>query len=398
MRRPITLAAATALGLAAVFLVPPPAVATATAVVTESPVVSRVDVPWTAEDASTGAAVLTYGHAGCTEVDVDGFCTSGSWSSIPLAHWIWRDVTVTPEEEINGTPWVTFDDTLTVAESGATTKLRISADDFYTVEVNGVLVGENLVGGLGIETYTFQPVVGVNTIKIAVRSSAGPAGVAYRLDTTSPTSLKLTASDRKITYGKAVQLSAHLEGGTAQSKVAVYGKPVDRRKVLIAKGEVGADGTLTTRVTPKAITVFTAKYAGETGWKASVSQAVTVSVAGRWKARSIGGYDTKGKYRLYHWTTACRPPDYRGCPSELYKLAPDHSGKKVKVTFQWWSGSRWKSDTYYWRLREHSLIRVFTWYETRDIIGVKHRVKATFFGDATHTAATSQWVYWKVTR
>ena len=398
MRPPIRLSVATVLGLAALFLVPLPPVATASAVATDSPVVSRIGVPWTAEGGSNGTAVLTYGHVGCTEVDVDGYCTSGSWASIPLAHWIWRDVSVTPEEETNGTPWVTFSDTFTVAESRAITKLRISADDFYTVEANGVPVGENLEGGLGIETYTFQPVAGVNTLKVLVRSSAGPAGLAYRLDTTSPTSLTLNTSEPKVTIGQATQLSAHLKGGTPQSVVAIYGKPVDRRKVLITKGEVGADGILTARVKPKTSTVFTAKFAGETGWKASVSAPVKVSVAGKWTARSIGGYATKGKYRLYHWTTACRFPNFRGCPTEQFKLAPDHSGKKVKVTFQWWNGSRWRGHSYFWKLREHSLIRGFTWYETRTIIGVKHRVSATFLGDDTHARATSPWIYWKITR
>lgn len=398
MRTPTKLAVVTVIGLAALFVVPLPPVATSSADVSVTPVVSRVGVPWTAEDASSGTAVLTYGHAGCPEVDVDGYCTSGAWSMIPGAHWIWRDISVSPEEDVNGTPWVTFTDTFTVTQPGANTKLRISADDYYTVEANGVQLGENLAGGLGIEKYLFQPVVGLNTLKVIVRSSAGPAGAAYRLDTTSPTSLTLSTSERRLTYGQGARLTANLEGGTPQSLVAVYGRPVDQRKVLVTKGEVGADGILTFRIEPKAITVYSAIYVGEPGWEASASAPVKVSVAGKWTARNIGGYATKGKYRLYHWTRACRPPNFRGCPTEQFKLTPDHSGVKVKVTFQWWNGARWRGDSYLWKLRKHSLIRVFSWYETRDVVGGKHRVSATFLGDANHAGSTSHWVYWRVTR
>jgi hypothetical protein len=391
--------AAMVLGLAAMFLVPLPSSSNAWAVASVGPVVSRAGVSWSAEDASSGDAVLTYGHDGCTDVDADGFCTGGSWSTIPGAHWIWRAVTVTPEEEASGTPWVTFTDTFSVPAPKASTKLRISADDYYTVKVNGGVVGERLTDGLGVETYTFTPTEGLNTLEVRVRSSAGPAGLAYRLDTTLPTSLTLKAADRRLTFGQATELTASLTGGTPQSQVRIYAKPVGGKKYLVTRGEVGADGILTVRDRPRANAVYTATYAGETGWKASTSSPVQVSVAARWTARSIGGYKTQGQYRLYHWTAACRAPTYRGCPTERFALAPEHAGVKVRVTFQVWNGSDWRTyGRYLWKLDKHSVIRCFTWYETRQIIGGKFRVSATFMGDPSHGRSTSDWVYWKVTR
>ena len=54
----------------------------------------------------SGAAVLTYRNIGCTDVDANGFCTSGIWPMIPGAHWVFNRRNVTKPHAQDGTgPW-----------------------------------------------------------------------------------------------------------------------------------------------------------------------------------------------------------------------------------------------------------------------------------------------------
>ncbi len=360
-------------------------------------VVSRVGVPWTAEDATSGSAVLTYGNAGCEAVDADGFCTSGQWPTIPGAHWIWRSQNVTPEEDASGTPVVTFTDTFQIDQAGGRTTLRVSADDYYTVTLNGETIGSGSLSS--IDTYRLAPVVGLNTITVAASSSSGPAGVTYRVDTTWKSALTLTASAAQVTYGRSTVLNASLTSASTNRTVSVFAQPVGGKKVLLTKDEVNAAGSLDIRVTPRATTTYTASYTGGDGWSAASSKPVKVAVAGRWAARSLGGYDTVGRYRLYHYRTSCRPPEYNGCPTERFTLAPGHPRERVTMTFQYWAKGRWSTySTHRWLLSKRSVMTVFTWYDSRGIIGTRIRVGATFNGDGSHASAASPWVYWRVTR
>lgn len=226
------------------------------------------------------------------------------------------------------------------------------------------------------------PASATTTVKVVVKES----------------SLTLATSKRRVTYGKAVTLLAHLQGGTANRTVRILGQAVGGRSVLVAKGEVNAKGNFSVTLRPRATSTYTAVYAGEPAWTSAKSGPVRVSVAGRWAAKAVGGYARDGKYRLYHWSAQCRKPDYKGCPIQYFKLAPSHSGGPVVVTFQFWSGGRWRTDGVgRWELNEDSAIGTFTWYTTRDIVGIPHRTRAVFPGDATHERATSAWTYWKVT-
>jgi Concanavalin A-like lectin/glucanases superfamily len=219
------------------------------------------------------------------------------------------------------------------------------------------------------------------TVKVVVKDSA----------------LTLAVSDSRVTYGREVTLTAHLRGGTTNRTVAIYAEPVGGRRTLLARKVVSAKGNLSVKVTPRATTVYTATYAGEPAWTPSTSKPVKVTVAGRWSARSIGGYATSGGYRLYHWTSRCAKPTFEGCPTEQFTLAPRHAGESVVVTVQYRSGGRWHSSSWTWTLNDKSTIRMWTWYKDRDIIGIPHRFRMTFRGDGSHARAVSSWVYWKVT-
>jgi hypothetical protein len=225
------------------------------------------------------------------------------------------------------------------------------------------------------------PASATATVKVVVKDSA----------------LTLAASNSRVTYGKEVMLIAHLRGGTTNRTVAVYAEPVGGRRTLLARKVVDARGNLSMKVIPRATTMYTAKYAGEPAWTPSTSPPVKVTVAGRWSARSIGGYATSDGYRLYHWTSRCAKPTFEGCPTEQFTLLPRHAGESVVLTFQYrWRG-RWYSRSYTWKLNDKSSIRVWTSYESRDLIGIPHRVRASFASDGSHARATSSWVYWKVT-
>lgn len=380
-----------------------PAAAPAVIAAPSSPVASRPGLAWTAEDATSGTAVLTYDNVGCVGVDVSGFCTSGAWPSIAGAKWIWRTQNVSPGEAAGGTPWVTFTDTFPAAVAGGVTTLTIAADDEYVVSVNGTNVG---AGGLAVQRYRFRPNVGANTLTVRVRSLAGPtdpysspAGLAYSLETTWTSTVSLTASRSVVTFGHAATLTAHLKSGSKNHTVSVYAQPVGGQKVLVAKGVTSAAGNLLVKVSPRRNTTYTATYAGGSTWTAATSKPVTVSVAALWSTRSVGGYATSGGYRLYHWTKTCRPPAYKGCPTQRFALTPAHPGANAVFRFQY----RWKDHWYNngisetWALNSKSVLFTFTWYERRGIIGVPQRIKATFTGDVSHARAVSHWVYWRIT-
>lgn len=136
-------------------------------------------------------AVLTYGHYGCNGVDASGFCSGGSWSTIPGAHWIWTHQLVTQVQAVNGTGWTTFTRTFTIPGDAVhvTGQIQIAADDVYTIYLNGVVVGSRGETGV-VSSFDLTPLhLGSNTLKIRVLSLpqgpkftpyTNPAGLIYR--------------------------------------------------------------------------------------------------------------------------------------------------------------------------------------------------------------------------
>jgi hypothetical protein len=366
-------------------------------------VASRAGVPWTDDTTSSGGAVLTYGHAGCLAVDATGVCTSGSWPTIPGARWIWQSKTITPTEAVTGTPTVTFTDTFTVDTAGGTTELTLAADDTVTASANGTEVGS---GGVVVGTIRFSPVVGLNTVTFRVHRSGAvghdpttdPAGLAYAMRTTWTSTLRVTASRSLVTMGEPTTLTARLNSAPTNRKVYLYGQPVGGRKSLVASGLPSAAGTVSVVLRPQANTVYTATYAGDAVWSAAASPPLTVKVAARWIARHDGGYRTSGLYRLYRYMPACRPPILAGCPTQVFTLKPSHVGVRAVFTFQILTRGTWVGHSSTWPLDSSSGLFTYSWYRNRGIIGTRHRVRATFPGDASHARSESPWLYWTVTR
>lgn len=149
-------------------------------------------------------AVLTYGHYGCNGVDADGYCSGGSWSRIPGAHWIWTRQLVTQAQAINGTPWMTFTKSFTIPENAVhvTGQIQIAADDVYELYLNGVPVGSRGDTGI-VSSFDLTPLhLGNNTLKIRVLGlPEGPTFTPY----TNPAGLIYQASV-SFSHGSAISV------------------------------------------------------------------------------------------------------------------------------------------------------------------------------------------------
>lgn len=119
---------------------------------------------WDADDGGTGAAVLTYGHVGCTAVDAAGVCTGGVWGKVPGASWIWRS-----QSADNTEPQATFAKTFEVAvnQTAEPAVLNIAADNVFSVVLNGVEVASGSTFTQGTN-FAVPLKAGSNTISISV--------------------------------------------------------------------------------------------------------------------------------------------------------------------------------------------------------------------------------------
>lgn len=242
---------------------------------------SRVGVTWTADDGTSGTAQLAGPNVGCHWLDPEGYCGAGVWPRVPNARWIWRTASVTSEEAVGGTPWVTFSDTFTWDGRGDVV-LAVAADDEYVVRLNGVQVA---AGGMTVSTVSLAPDVGENALTVVVRSLAGPqdpfsspAGVAYAVGAQGETGLALEAATTEVPFGTSVALTARLSTPAAVRTISVYAKPDAGSESMIFSGEPDAEGALAVVVQPTSTTTYVARSPGGGGWPALESSRVRIVV------------------------------------------------------------------------------------------------------------------------
>lgn len=110
------------------------------------------------------------------------------WVTLPGARWIWERDGHTAGE-------FTFVDTFTLEDwalaAGSSVKLFISADNFYSVTLNEVVVAEQWQGNFSIvDQYELKSLVlassvqdgiQINTLKIEGKNLDGPGGVLFLL-------------------------------------------------------------------------------------------------------------------------------------------------------------------------------------------------------------------------
>jgi hypothetical protein len=211
-------------------------------------------------------------------------------------------------------------------------------------------------------------------------------------------SLRLTTSRSVVKFGKNVRLTVQVMAGPARSDVLIFRQRAGGPRALVKRGAVNATGILSMVVTPGSTTSYFATYAGDATWGAAESQHVTVSVKGVWRAKALHGYATAGRYRLYHYTTACANSAPDRCPLQSFQLLPVHPQFACVFTFQYYHGGRWLTESHTWTLDAHSQLYTYTAYTSRKVIGIRYRARATFPGDGSAGRASSVWVYWMVTR
>lgn len=150
---------------------------------------SGPDSTWYDGSGDSGAAVLTYGHIGCEQVDAQGMCTSGLWGRVPDAPWIWRS-----KDSDRAKPRATFTDAFSVdaTQAARPAVLDIAADNVFEVRLNDAVVasGSSYTQGTTVE---IQLADGANQLEIDVENIdngqspyLNPAGVAWAIRAVKP--------------------------------------------------------------------------------------------------------------------------------------------------------------------------------------------------------------------
>jgi hypothetical protein len=134
-------------------------------------------------ETSGGRAWITYGHAGCR----DAKCTRGAWSSIAKTmgegllvppRWIWKSQLVSPSEALVGGSAAFLQRFYLPADATRIRgQIQITADNAYTVFVNGQVIGR---GDNWQTVHVFDIDVPanptVNAIAVVVQNFPQPAG------------------------------------------------------------------------------------------------------------------------------------------------------------------------------------------------------------------------------
>ena len=226
---------------------------------------------------------------------------------------------------------------------------------------------------------------------------AAASGWATATVTQQASALTLSASTKRITYGGAVKLTAHLSGGTTNREVTIYAQPKGGAKKILKQGTVDAGGKLAFTTKPTKTTTYSAKYAGELAWKPSASKTIEVGVAARWTGKATGGYATVHGYRLYHYSPTCGNGSPKTCPTALFTLAPNHAGQRVSFEGEFCGGGHCVHDHWTVRLTRKSQASSYIYYGNRSVIGWTLNLRVTFQGDREHKASTSEWIKTRVT-
>jgi choice-of-anchor C domain-containing protein len=137
---------------------------------------------WTDQSGASGLAELSYGHTGCTALDVALHCLGGGWAVLDDAPWIWAH-----QFTRSGEGPVTFTRSVRITEAQASHRLRLTAlgDDVMTASVDGVQV---LSGGFTSPTSAdLDLAAGEHTLTFVVTNLGGyqpsnnPGGLAWKL-------------------------------------------------------------------------------------------------------------------------------------------------------------------------------------------------------------------------
>jgi hypothetical protein len=255
--------------------------------------------------------------------------------------------------------------------------------------------------GLGV---AFTPVqVGARSAVMHLADDTSRGGRDFDLVAVgfvNETAIGLRVAPAQVRYGEGVIVTAHLNGfeESTSKDLSIYAKPYGGVRRLIASGAVDGNGDLSASFTPKRKTTFVAKFHGDDVFSPSTSttKKVRVSVIIDGALRNYDG--TSGNYRLYRYTSRC-PNAGKGCPTYITDVVPNHSGDPVCFQLQVFASGAWRNvfSCFKLKLGGTSKATAFFVYGSREIIGVRTRVRAEFRGDEDHLGDSSDWAYFKVT-
>jgi len=284
------------------------------------------------------------------------------------------EATVGDQISLSGT--LTFGD----ASSSADQTITLSREDASGINP----LDDATTAGDGSYVLTDTVDVGGSSTYHASFAGAEDVGSSEAFDTVSvsklATNVSVHVSDTDVIYGASVRITGHLGKGTDRRALELYATPDGRKRVLVKKAKVNADGFLSASYDPSRDTTFTARYAGDLAHKSAGDSAVT-RVRVILNAKLTKYVSTSGKYRIY------KGGSYAHC--EVH-VSPNHADDKVHATLQAYTGGSWKAiDTGSFRLNASSNVK----FVIRGSSNVNFRVMVKLPTHADHLGDASPWRY-----
>ena len=340
---------------------------------------------------------VTFFHRGLTADEVASIYAAGAaglcapiataLTLVPSSTTVWNGLplTLTGQLTIDGAPSV----------AGRSVTITRQVNDNPSKVVATVTTAAD-----GSYTYTETPPLG--TVRYTAWFEGADNAVPASAETTVTVekrvaTVSLTAGDKHLVIGQSTKLVAELTGGRVNREVAIWAKPVGQDKRLVKKGNVGSDDTLIATVQPRLNTTFWAVYTGDVTWTADTSRDLPVDVKIRWKVKVVNSYDKASGYYLFHYQQSCID-DGKGCPVFGWTLIPEHPKVPVTVVSQYKIDGTWRQNKASFDTNANSILWIWYTYGDSRVIGVPQRTRVEYAGDRTHVGASSDWVYWKVTR
>ena len=211
--------------------------------------------------------------------------------------------------------------------------------------------------------------------------------------------VSITRSLGTVTYGHGDTLTAHLGTSTSSRTLQIFRRPATGgTAVLVHTGTAGAKGNISLLVHPAVDSIYTVKWAGDSG-HAAATASLRVNVRLVMHVLPRGGYRTLDGVRLYHYTRACTTAKHTGCPAFLAWSGPAQPGRAITAVVQGRTVSgHWitivrgsiKAGT-----NGRLLLTVF--YRNTSLVNVPQRVRFSIATNGANVGATSAWVHFRVT-
>ena len=206
----------------------------------------------------------------------------------------------------------------------------------------------------------------------------------------------IDASATTVTYPAPVTITAHVGAASAGQTLSIYRQtPPGATRALVASGPVDANGNLTFTGKTARDALYSAVWSGDPDDEPTV----TVNVRATAYAKALGGYETSGGYRLYHYTSSCNA-DFAGCPVFHGWAVPAQPGETFHyVMYHRVSATSWKTDGGgFTKADAHGQAVITMSYAKPGVVRLDLRVRFTLMTNTNNVGAVSPWVYFRITK